>query len=434
LRPGPSSKLRALAVGAAIAVGASLGVLAPAAMAAPTNDALATATPLSGSLPIEASESNAGATAEEGEWISPTGFASHHSVWWKWEAPRSEVVSIGSCGSDFATKIGVFTGESFPLRPVAGSVGPECNAQTTFAAVAGTTYDIGVDGDSFWIPGGPPPAPGEGTVALKIAAVPPPPDDAFAAATPIQQIIWELPSGDRSMLGSAAGYNWGATSEPGEPVHAGVGGGASAWFRLIAPGAGTIGLSVSWTELFHPVLAVYTGSTVSALTPVAATAEPGRPVVLHAEAGEEFHIAVDGPRDAEGAPSMGTFNLAVTENLPPGTSNASGAPELQTATVKPRPSKATEPPVSPQVTGRAIDSRSGSATIRFASDAHGASFRCSLDRAPFHGCSSPLRLRHLDLGAHRLGIETVLGHHRVSAPAIVHFKIRAPQRQPHQAG
>jgi hypothetical protein len=110
-----SAILRALGIGAAIAVGASLGVLAPAAMAAPpVNDTLAEATPLEGALPIEVSESNAGATWEEGEFIAIYGFASHHSIWWKWKAPTSEVVSIGSCDSDFTTKTGVFTGDEFP--------------------------------------------------------------------------------------------------------------------------------------------------------------------------------------------------------------------------------------------------------------------------------------------------------------------------------
>jgi hypothetical protein len=430
-----SGNFRSLGICAAIAVGASLGVLAPAAMAAPSNDSFANRTSLGDELPVNRSESNVGATWEEGEFISTLGFASHHSIWWEWEAPTSEVVSIGSCDSDFTTKIGVFTGESFPLRRVAGSSGPECDAQTTFAAVAGTRYDIGVDGYSFYIPGGPPPSPGEGTVALRIAALPPPPNDDFAAATPIRQIIWEVPSGDRFLLGSASGYNWGATSESGEPVHAGVGGGASAWYSFTAPGAGRIGLSASWTELFHPVLAVYTGSAVSALTPVGATAESGRPVSFDAEAGEEFRIAVDGLPDGEGAVAMGDFNLAVSEKLPPGTGNASGAPELSSSTLlPPTKGKATAPPAPPQVKGRSIDSRAGTASFSFASATRGAGFRCSLDRAPFRACSSPLRLRHLDPGAHRLGIVSVLGRHRVSAPAVIRFALVVQQRRHHRAG
>jgi hypothetical protein len=444
LRPRRSHQLRSLAIGAAIAVGASLGVLAPAAAAAPANDTLAGRTPLTGALPIEIGESNAGATWEEGEFISPFGFASRHSIWWEWEAPAGEVVSIGSCGSDFTTKIGVFTGDSFPLQPVAGSSGPECDAQRTFDAVAGTRYVIGVDGYSFYIPGGPPPAPGEGTVALKIAALPPPPDDDFAAAIPVRQIVWQLPNDERLMFGTAGGYNWGATSEPGEPVHAGVGGGASAWFSFVAPGTGNVALTSNPSQQGHPILAVYTGSAVSALTPVAASAEPGGLVTFDVEAGQEFHIAVDGPRDGEGATWMGDFDLTLTEKLPPGTGNASGAPELLTstllppgsakATAPPVPPQATAPPAPPQVKGRSIDARTGTASFHFASATRGAGFRCSLDRAPFRACTSPLRLHHLDPGGHRLGIVTVLGRHLVSAPAVIHFALAPPRRQHHQAG
>jgi hypothetical protein len=86
------------------------------------------------------------------------------------------------------------------------------------------------------------------------------------------------------------------------------------------------------------------------------------------------------------------------------------------------------------VTGRSIDSHAGTATIRFASATRGAAFRCSLDRAPFRACISPLRLRHLAQGSHRLGIESVLGGHLVSAPAVVRFVLAPPHRQHHQAG
>jgi hypothetical protein len=448
LRLGPSIRLRSIGVSAAIAVGASLGVLAPAAAsAAPANDDFANREVIPSTLPATAEGSNVGATSEPYEFIAEAAFEAHNSVWWQWEAPSTQIVSIGTCGTEFQPVVGVFVGEElpglmlhrvFPANEVAGS---DCAREHSFRAVAGTRYDIAVQGEgSGGIPGSVPPGtvPSEGRIKLQITPAAPPANDAFAAATPIQQIIWETPDGQRSMLASASGDNWGATSEPGEPVHAGVGGGASVWYRLIAPGAGKISVSTSWNERLHPLLAVYTGSTVSALTPIVATAESGRPVTFDADAGEEFQIAVDGLPDSSGVPWMGNFYLLSSEALPPGTSNASGAPELQTATVKPRPvPKGTAPilaPAPPRVTGRSIDPRAGRATVRFGSAADGASFRCSLDRAPFRACSSPLRLRHLDHGAHRLDIETVLGHRRVSAPAVVHFTIRPPQRRHHRAG
>ena len=208
------------------------------------------------------------------------------------------------------------------------ATGPECDAQKTFAAVAGTRYDIGVDGYYFYAPGETP-APGEGMIALRIAALPPPPNDSFASPGSIQQIIWVSPDGNRTMLAdSSGGYNWGATSEPGEPVHAGVGGGASIWYSFVAPAAGTVNVSTGATgETDYPVLAVYTGSSVSALTPIVSSAQAGRGASFTAEAGQEFRIAIDGRADAEGVPWMGNVDLVLGEQLPPGTGNASGAPE-----------------------------------------------------------------------------------------------------------
>jgi len=445
LRLVPSTKLRSLGIGAAIAVGASLGLLAPAAMAAPTNDNFAAREVIPSTLPAAAEGSNVGATAEPYEFIAEAAFEAHNSVWWVWEAPSTQIVSIGTCGTEFQPVVAVFVGEELPglmlhrLFPANEVAGPDCAAEHSFRAVAGTKYDIAVQGEATGgIPGSVGPTAGEGQIKLQITPTAAPANDAFAAATPIQQIVWELPDGSRTMLGSAGGSNWGATSEPGEPVQAGVGGGASVWYRLIAPGAGKISLSTSANERLHPVLAVYTGSAVSALTPIAATSVSGRPVFFDADAGEEFRIAVDGLPDTEGAPWMGNFDLVLGEALPPGTSNASGAPELQTATVKPRPAAkapvataSPADPAPPQLTGHSVDSRSRMASFRFASSIHGASFRCKLDQAAFHACASPLRLRHLDLGAHRLGIETVVGRHRVSDPAVVHFTIRAPQGRAH---
>jgi hypothetical protein len=445
LRPGSSNKLRPLGIAVAIVTAALLGVLAPAASAAPANDNFAAREVIPSTLPATAEGSNVGATAPPNEFIAERMFEGHNSVWWQWEAPSTQIVSIGTCGTEFQPFVAVFAGESeselllHRVVPAREPLGSTCASAHSFHAVAGTVYEIAVQGEgSGGIPGVVGPSAGEGQIRLQINAGTPPANDDFADATPIQQIIWELPNGERTMLGGASGDNWSATSEPGEPIHAGVGGGASAWYRLIAPGAGKVNVSTSFNEHFHPVLAVYTGSAVSALTPIAATTESGRPVSFDAEAGEEFHIAVDGLPDGEGVPWMSNLGLTVGEALPPGTGNASGAPELQTATVKPRPaakapdaSASTAAPAPPQVTGRSVDPRSRTASFRFASSVQSASFRCKLDQAAFRACASPLRLRHLDLGAHRLGIETVVGRHRVSAPAVLHFTIRAPQGPAH---
>jgi hypothetical protein len=106
-----SGNFRAIGVTAAIAVGASLGVFAPPALAAPeANDVFAARTDLGSTLPVHASESNAEATRETGEpQIGQLG-DSGHSLWWEWEAPASAWTTIGTCGSSFATVVGIYEG------------------------------------------------------------------------------------------------------------------------------------------------------------------------------------------------------------------------------------------------------------------------------------------------------------------------------------
>jgi len=79
--------------------------------------------------------------------------------------------------------VSVFTGETFPPSWVpedfGSSGGPECASQLVLPVVAGKVYDIGVDGNLFSPPGGSVWS-GEGTIHLRIATLPPPPNDDFA--------------------------------------------------------------------------------------------------------------------------------------------------------------------------------------------------------------------------------------------------------------
>jgi hypothetical protein len=428
VRPRRSRHLRAIGICAAIAVGASLGVLAPAAVAAPPNDHFADRAPLTGPLPIEVSESNAGATAEEEELIGLRGFDSHHSLWWEWEAPATEVVSVSTCGSDFPTVLGVFTGDQFP--PLWSTAdfnpgGPECSSEIILPAVAGTVYDIGVDGESFYVPEQPRPA-GEGTIQLRIAPLPPPPDDAFAAATPLADRIWEGPEGTRMVLGAASGYNWGATSEPGEPR---IGGGASVWFSWTAPESGNAALSTSWDGSADKALAVYSGGALGSLTPVAASTEASDVVQFAAQAGREYRIAVDGVPTSGGMPWMGNFILTLSENLHGGPGYPVDPPPSSTSPV-PAPAA----PAPPTVQGHSVDSRTGSATFRFRSTTKGTKFRCAVDGKRYKACSSPFEAKGLKPGKHVFRVLAGAKGATSARPAVVHFTVPAPHRRHHAAG
>jgi hypothetical protein len=117
----------------------------------PGNDDFAAAAQLSGNS-TGASALNVGASEEAGE-PDHSGNAGGASIWWRWTAPRSGPVAIDTCLSNFDTLLGIYTGPNVgALTQVAANddsaqcPGPHTASKAGFAAEAGTTYWIGVDG------------------------------------------------------------------------------------------------------------------------------------------------------------------------------------------------------------------------------------------------------------------------------------------------
>jgi hypothetical protein len=101
----------------------------------------------------------------------------------------------------------------------------------------------------------------------------------------------------RVLTGTAA-FAWantaGATKEAGEPNHGGNSGGASVWYRWVAPSSGWFTLDTGGSQ-FDTLLAVYTGAKVSQLTVVASNTAPADgPLSFEAAEGVAYQIAVDG--------------------------------------------------------------------------------------------------------------------------------------------
>jgi len=100
-----------------------------------------------------------------------------------------------------------------------------------------------------------------------------------------------------------SGSNLGATNEPGEPFHAGKVGGKSIWYKWIAPSSGIATFETTGSS-FDTLLAVYTGTNVTALTPIAADEDRGgflnSVVRFNAQTNKEYAIVVDGYAGAEG--------------------------------------------------------------------------------------------------------------------------------------
>lgn len=145
-------------------------------------------------------------------------------------------------------------------------------------------------------------------IALALAAVAPasaaaaPANDAFADA----QIVGAFPS-------TIGATNVDATKEPGEPAHAGDPGGHSIWFRTTVTTRGTLTVDTCDSDV-DTLLAVYTGATVSALTPVASNndsdscASLGSRISFPVTPGTTYSIALDGAFEDMGAVSV-TWSL-----------------------------------------------------------------------------------------------------------------------------
>ena len=245
------------------------------AVVAPPNDAFANRTVLP-STNTTAGVFSGNATREAGE---PThaGRLGTRSVWWSWTAPAAGATQVSTLGSDYDTLLAVYTGSSLSGLTVVGSNDNAATGDTTsrvqFTAVAGQTYIIAVDGT-----GGATSL----TVSQSVA------NDAFANRTVL------LGDNFRILTNNA-----GASSELGEPNHAGQNARRSLWWQWTAPFNGRVMLSTSGSDTVDTLLGVYTGSNLSTLVEVASD-DDSAPSGLAAElfftatAGTTYHFAVDG--------------------------------------------------------------------------------------------------------------------------------------------
>ncbi len=243
---------------------------------APANDSFTNAQVLAGVTPPQAIfANNFCATTEPNEpWIENVRGGS--SIWFSWTPSTSQTVYLTTLGSDFPTLLAVYTGTSIAtMSQVAANTNIGhgiLQSALTFSAVAGTTYMITVDGVSG----------AQGMIQLSFG----PANDMFTNALEISGVS-----------GSTYGYSVGATRETGEPPPDGTQGGHSIWYRWTAPTNGMEIIDTIGSD-FDTVLAIYTGNTVNALTPVAADDDSGgnRTSRAHfnAVAGTTYRILVDG--------------------------------------------------------------------------------------------------------------------------------------------
>ena len=240
----------------------------------PSADMFADAVLLTGTIASDAA-SNVGAASEAGE---PNGEGTSgpvNSVWWQWTAPTDGPVEVNTIGSELDTALAVYTGSAVDsLSLVAANDDAwDYQSQLVFEAVAGTTYRIAVDGF----------ADSTGDIVLNLGARPS--NDDFAAA---------IATG-----GTVTGANLAASGEAGEPTAGASEPVNSVWWKWTATTTGTVEMNTFGSD-FDTVLAVYTGSSVSSLSLVAANDDSSFPdaltsrVSFEAQAGTTYFIAVDG--------------------------------------------------------------------------------------------------------------------------------------------
>ncbi|MHB9007987.1 MAG: S8 family serine peptidase [Limisphaerales bacterium] len=167
--------------------------------------------------------------------------------------------------------------------------------------------------------------PGGTATSAAVFTVPvPPANDHFANAQSLA-----------GASGTAAGNNAAATKEVNEPRHAGDPGGKSVWYTWTAPGAGAWQFTTVGSG-FDTLLAVYTGSSVGALTLIASGDDTlggtNSRLAFVASAGTVYRVAVDGFRgEGSTAASASSGNVVLNwaaSTMPTisGFSPPSGAP------------------------------------------------------------------------------------------------------------
>ncbi len=241
---------------------------------APENDTWAEASPLNGAR-AEATGANIGAIREPGE-PSLNDRAGDNSIWWTWTAPHTGRWTLSTSESSFDTVLAVYTGptlSSLVLVAVNDDQSREDpRSELSFNAVSGEAYYFAVAGAEG--------AAGE----VRLHLIEAPVNDGFEAPSVIEP--HQLAHADLR----------GASVQTGEPVHGSAPGGHSLWWTWTAPADGSYVLSSGLSD-FDTVLAVYTGSTLTDLTRIAADDDSGPHhtslVRFDAVGGENYRIAVD---------------------------------------------------------------------------------------------------------------------------------------------
>lgn len=205
------------------------------------------------------------------------------SVWWRWIAPFTRQVVVNTEGSNFDTLLGVFWHQPGNTQLIGENDDVVYTvvqySEVRFNAIQGYEYRFVVDGFDG----------ASGSIVLRVD---PPANDDFSGCQSIA-----------GSSGSLTGHNIGATREPNEPTHAQTFGSHSVWYCWTAPKGGNVEWSTIGSD-FDTTLAIYRGSALNALTPVASDNDSGAggtsKLRFMAASNTTYRIAIDSRADGMG--------------------------------------------------------------------------------------------------------------------------------------
>jgi subtilisin family serine protease len=175
---------------------------------------------------VVVSGSNLDASREAGEPDHGSG-PSGRSVWWSWTAPFTGPVKLSTAGSSIITLLGVYTGNTVSnLALVAANDHPsywDWYSAVRFDAVAGTEYQIAVDGIG----------PDNGQISLQV--LPLTPSAPLSAASLSPGVVLKT-GGDEPWFAQNCAVQGADASARSGPIEAS----SQSWVETVIPGPGTL--------------------------------------------------------------------------------------------------------------------------------------------------------------------------------------------------
>lgn len=267
-------------------------------------------------------------------------------VWYRYVAPTTGAITLGTAGSTYGPIISAYTGSCGALQPVANGCSAssysyyQAPPQLSIPVVANTTYYFMISASS--LPGGileltavsgtpvPTPTPSPSPTSTQPPTPVPPPNDSC-----------RLPAEITSLPYFDLVDTRGASTDPSDPYPR-CGNGSHdrrVWYRFVAPNTGVVTLDTAGST-YQPILSVYTG-TCGSLVPVDQGCDAGYPyyytsgtahLSIPVNAGVTYYFQV-----SASSPPGGILRFSMVTGQLPQTPTPTTIPATPTPTLAPTP-------------------------------------------------------------------------------------------------